>query len=77
MTDAKQGGYTAHISMGATPRAFITPRRPGGVPKRVGAIVRDADTWAIQIPDTLTTLDPDTLRQLADVLEAWTNSKES
>lgn len=68
--------YVASIASGAQPRAFITPNRQGGVPKRVGLVVRDGDTWAIQVPDTVTTLNPTTLRQLADTLDAWTNDKE-
>ena len=68
--------YIACIAPGPQPRAFITPNRRGGVPKRVGLVVRDGDTWAIQVPDTLTTLNP-TLRQLADTLDTWHNDKES
>lgn len=70
-------GYVTSIAPGPQPRAFITPNRQGGVPKRVGLVVRDGDTWAIQVPDTLTTLNPTTLRQLADALDAWHNDKES
>ena len=69
--------YVTSIAPGPQPRAFITPNRQGGVPKRVGLVVRDGDTWAIQVPDTLTTLNPTTLRQLADTLDAWNNDKES
>lgn len=75
--DAPHPEYVTSIAPGPQPRAFITPNRQGGVPKRVGLVVRDGDTWAIQVPDTLTTLNPTTLRQLADTLDAWPNDKES
>ena len=75
--EAPHPEYVTSIAPGPQPRAFITPNRQGGVPKRVGLVVRDGDTWAIQGPDTLTTLNPTTLRQLADTLDAWNNDKES
>lgn len=75
--EAPRPEYVASIAPGPQPRAFITPNRQGGVPKRVGLVVRDGDTWAIQVPDTLTTLNPTTLRQLADTLDTWHNDKES
>lgn len=75
--EAPHPEYVTSIAPGPQPRAFITPNRQGGVPKRVGLVVRDGDTWAIQVPDTLTTLNPTTLRQLADTLDTWNNDKES